>query len=57
MELKDKDGNDIPNLIKQNEGGSFKGVYVHGGKGNFICNIVFENMKNKGVETLSIVFK
>ena len=57
IELKDKDGNDIPNLIKQKEGGSFKGVYVHGGKGNFICNIVFENMKNKGVETLSIVFK
>ena len=55
--LKDKDGNDIPTLVKQGNNGSFKGLYVHGGKGNFIFSVVFENAKNQGAETLSIVFK
>ena len=55
--LKDKDGNDIPTLVKQGDNGSFKGLYVHGGKGNFIFSVVFENAKNQGAETLSIVFK
>ena len=57
--VKDKKGNSVENDIREDDNNSnlFKGVRVQGGKGNYILNIVFENGKNKGVETLSIVFK
>ena len=57
--VKDKKGNSVENDIRGDDNNSnlFKGVRVQGGKGNYILNIVFENGKNKGVETLSIVFK
>ena len=57
--VKDKKGNSVENDIREDDNNSnlFKGVRVQGGKGNYILNIDFENGKNKGVETLSIVFK
>ena len=57
MDLKDKNGDDIPNVIQQGKNGLFKNLSVHGGKGNYIVSVIFENEKTRGIETLSIVFK
>ena len=57
MDLKDKNGDDIPNVIQQGKNGLFENLSVHGGKGNYIVSVIFENEKTRGIETLSIVFK
>lgn len=56
--LTDKKGNTLPyNILQEEDDGVFNGMKVYGGKGNYIANIMFENSKNKGSETLSIVFR